>query len=166
MAQTGRSLFRRIRTVKSSLENAERSFKDNQELRGELDLMLAEAELKNLRRKQDVPWNWNRQLFAGCAALLLVLAGVGGWYFARGHYKQRQSPPPTKAQALTQAAALKQEASLKAREQAPATNETINTQATDSSPQPKQEEQSQVKISKADMQRLVRSARVELSNSR
>lgn len=28
---------------------------DNKDIRGELDLMLAEAELKNLRRKKDPP---------------------------------------------------------------------------------------------------------------
>ena len=41
---------------------------DNKDIRGELDLMLAEAELKNLRRKKDRPWSWNRQLLAGCIA--------------------------------------------------------------------------------------------------
>ena len=45
MAQPGNSLFRRIRNVKSSLDNAEQSFLDNKDIRGELDLMLAEAEL-------------------------------------------------------------------------------------------------------------------------
>ena len=51
---------------------------DNKDIRGELDLMLAEAELKNLRRKKDRPWSWNRQVLAGCAAVLLVVAGFGG----------------------------------------------------------------------------------------
>ena len=64
MAQPGNSVFRRIRSVKSSLDNAEQSFLDNKDIRGELDLMLAEAELKNLRQKKDVPWSWNRQLLA------------------------------------------------------------------------------------------------------
>ena len=41
---------------------------DNKDIRGELDLMLAEAELKNLRRKKDRPWSWNRQVLAGCFA--------------------------------------------------------------------------------------------------
>ena len=44
MAQPGNSVFRRIRSVKSSLDNAEQSFLDNKDIRGELDLMLAEAE--------------------------------------------------------------------------------------------------------------------------
>ena len=46
MAQNGRSVYQRIRSVKSSLDNAEQSFLDNNGMRGELDLMLAEAELK------------------------------------------------------------------------------------------------------------------------
>ena len=67
-AKSSLSLLRRIRSAKSSLENAEQSFKDNQSMRGELDLMLAEAELKTLRKKSSLPWNWNRQILALSAA--------------------------------------------------------------------------------------------------
>ena len=73
---------------------------DNKDIRGELDLMLAEAELKNLRRKKDRPWSWNRQVLAGCAAVLLIVAGFGGWCFARNHYRvkaQAALPPPVAA---------------------------------------------------------------------
>lgn len=49
MTQSSRTLFQRIRCIKSSLDKAEQSFMDNKDIRGELDLMLAEAELKNLR---------------------------------------------------------------------------------------------------------------------
>ena len=82
MTQSSRTLFQRIRCIKSSLDKAEQSFMDNKDIRGELDLMLAEAELKNLRRKKDRPWSWNRQVLAGCAAVLLIVAGFGGWCFA------------------------------------------------------------------------------------
>ena len=74
MTQSSRTLFQRIRCIKSSLDKAEQSFMDNKDIRGELDLMLAEAELKNLRRKKDRPWSWNRQVLAGCAAALPVSA--------------------------------------------------------------------------------------------
>lgn len=46
MTQSSRTLFQRIRCIKSSLDKAEQSFMDNKDIRGELDLMLAEAELK------------------------------------------------------------------------------------------------------------------------
>ena len=165
MAQPGNSLFRRIRNVKSSLDNAEQSFLDNKDIRGELDLMLAEAELKNLRKKKDVPWSWNRQLLAGCIAVLLVLAGVGGWCFARDHYKQRSST--TIVPAAASAAAVDEAPPQPVTKPQEARSVVRTEQAKDSVTEaaPKQN-QSQVSISKSDMRKLVQSARVELSNSK
>lgn len=165
MAQPGNSLFRRIRNVKSSLDNAEQSFLDNKDIRGELDLMLAEAELKNLRKKKDVPWSWNRQLLAGCIAVLLVLAGVGGWYFARDHYKQRSST--TIVPAAASAAAVDEAPPQPVAKPQEARSVIRTEQAKDSVTEaaPKQN-QSQVSISKSDLRKLVQSARVELSNSK
>ena len=165
MAQPGNSLFRRNSKIKSSLDNAEQSFLDNKDIRGELDLMLAEAELKNLRKKKDVPWSWNRQLLAGCIAVLLVLAGVGGWYFARDHYKQRSSttivPAPASAAAVDEAppqpVTKPQEARSVVR------TEQAKDSVTEAAPK---QNQSQVSISKSDLRKLVQSARVELSNSK
>ena len=45
-----KSICEHIRNVKSSLENAEKSFRENNGMRGELDLMLAEAEIKQIGR--------------------------------------------------------------------------------------------------------------------
>ena len=165
MAQPGNSLFRRIRNVKSSLDNAEQSFLDNKDIRGELDLMLAEAELKNLRKKKNVPWSWNRQLLAGCIAVLLVLAGVGGWYFARDHYKQRSST--TIVPAAASAAAVDEAPPQPVTKPQEARSVVRTEQAKDSVTEaaPKQN-QSQVSISKSDLRKLVQSARVELSNSK
>ena len=165
MAQPGNSVFRRIRSVKSSLDNAEQSFLDNKDIRGELDLMLAEAELKNLRKKKDVPWSWNRQLLAGCIAVLLVLAGVGGWYFARDHYKQRSST--TIVPAAASAAAVDEAPPQPVTKPQEARSVVRTEQAKDSVTEaaPKQN-QSQVSISKSDLRKLVQSARVELSNSK
>ena len=93
MEQEKRSLFQRIRNARQSLENAEKSFQDDRGIRGELDLMLAEAELKNLRSKQTVPWSWNRNIFALCIAILLCIAGLCGWYFAKGAVRQANIVP-------------------------------------------------------------------------
>lgn len=164
MAQPSNSLFRRIRSVKSSLDNAEQSFLDNKDIRGELDLMLAEAELKNLRKQKDRLWSWNRQLLAGSIALLLVLAGVGGWYFARGHYKSQSAEMPLPANAV-----------VKISPKEPVHEQLSNTASSLQQQQEQKQEKSapyspekkgQVSISKADLHKLVQSARVELSNSK
>jgi hypothetical protein len=48
------SLCERIRNAKTNLANAEQSFKENRDVRGELDLMLAEAEMKNLKKQHQI----------------------------------------------------------------------------------------------------------------
>lgn len=161
MAQTGQSLYRRIRCIKSSLDKAEQSFMDNKDIRGELDLMLAEAELKNLRRKKDVPWSWNRQVLAGCTAVLLLLAGMGGWYVAKDHYKELSQKEITVPKAAVQAIAepVAQRVVIAEKPEATIIKDT---------PIPKagaEADMNRVAISQADMRRLVQSAKVELSNS-
>lgn len=163
MTQSSRTLFQRIRCIKSSLDKAEQSFMDNKDIRGELDLMLAEAELKNLRRKKDCPWSWNRQVLAGCAAVLLIVAGFGGWCFARNHYRvkaQAALPPPVAAPVV------KPEQKIPVQAVVPKTAAIQKQQAKDTPVQEKQGTPDRVTISKADMHKLVQSARVELSNSK
>ena len=50
--------------------------------RQELDLMLAEAEIKHLREKRGWVSVWTRQRLALLAAAIVVLAGYGGWLYA------------------------------------------------------------------------------------
>ena len=162
MTQPSRTLFHRIRCIKSSLDKAEQSFMDNKDIRGELDLMLAEAELKNLRRKKDRPWTWNRQVLAVCAAFLLVAAGFGGWCFARNHYrvKAQAALPPAAAPVVKPQQAMPVQA-------APARTVPQQKQSVNDVPaQEHKENPDRVTISKADMHKLVQSARVELSNSK
>lgn len=163
MTQPSRTLFHRIRCIKSSLDKAEQSFMDNKDIRGELDLMLAEAELKNLRRKKDRPWSWNRQVLAVCAAFLLVVAGFGGWCFARNHYRAKAQavlPPPAAAPVV------KPEQKMPVQDSVPKPA-AIQKQPTKDTPvQEKQGAPDRVTISKADMHKLVQLARVELSNSK
>ena len=163
MTQSSRTLFQRIRYIKSSLDKAEQSFMDNKDIRGELDLMLAEAELKNLRRKKDRPWTWNRQVLAVCAAFLLVAAGFGGWCFARNHYRakaQATLPPPVAAPVV------KPEQKMPVQAAVPEAAAIQKQPAKDTPVQEKQGTPDRVTISKADMHKLVQSARVELSDSK
>ncbi len=164
MAQASRSVFQRINSVKSSLENAEQSFLDNNGMRGELDLMLAEAELKNLRRKQDLPWSWNRQFLAMCVAMLVSLAGVTGWYYAKG-----DAPVAAEATAIevsTQALPLTEESITTNRLQGKNLLPSMGEAFINKLPAARQANNKQVNISDADVRRLVQSARVELSNSK
>ena len=80
-----RSVCNRIRNVRASLDNAERSFRSNQDVRGELDLMLAEAELENLRQKRTGWISWTRHALALCLAVLVLAAGGLGWWWASAY---------------------------------------------------------------------------------
>lgn len=168
MVKMSRSVCQRIRRIKSSLENAEQSFLDNKDMRGELDLMLAEAELSNLRRKKDVPWCWNRQVLALCAAFAVAVSCFGGWCYARHNLK---SPPAAAGTARSVAA---QDTTVKAavdvtRQPQPRAQSTTLPSAEISrvSDAPAGKESNrQLEISDIDMRRLVKSARVELTSSK
>ena len=165
MVHNKRSVFQRIHSVKTSLENAEQSFLDNNGVRGELDLMLAEAELKNLRRKQDVPWSWSRHVLAMCVAAMLALAGFAGWYYAYGSIALAEkaqgetviAPVPKVEDTMVITVEGKKTVIIpvfgeKMINNIPATGQAENRQ--------------QVDITGVDMRRLVQSARMELSNSK
>ena len=77
-----KDIYDNIDDVKCSLDNAQQSFRKNNGLRGELDLMLAEASIRYLREKRGFASVWNRQKLAAILAVLLVLAGYGGWLYA------------------------------------------------------------------------------------
>lgn len=161
MAESGSSLFKRIRSAKNSLENAEQSFLDNKSVRGELDLMLAEAELKNLRRKKDVPWNWSRQLLAVCGAMLLCIAGLGGWMFAKGENKP-VVPTVENTATVVQEKIPSKEKNSKVSETGEAvarpSDKVHNTSEPESPVKPR--------VSSEELRRLVRSAKVELSKNK
>ena len=161
MDQEKRSLFQRIRNARQSLENAEKSFHDDRGIRGELDLMLAEAELKNLRSKQTVPWSWNRNIFALCIAVLLCIAGLCGWYFAQGAARQANREPQSTV------AEQEQRSDLVAKEPAQKNEAATVTGKLQEKNAAKEEDKSQeVYLSKQDLRNLVRSAKTELGSGK
>ena len=163
MAKSGKSLFDRIGSVKNSLENAEQSFKDNQDMRGELDLMLAEAELKNLRRKKDVPWTWNRHVLAICVACMVFFGGLVGWYFAVDQYQDVNAKGTPIINSASKVQKSEQAKNVMPSKQASVKDDKMESPQIKSEPQ---QGSSELSITKNDMRRLVRSARVELSNSK
>lgn len=50
MAKSDNERAERVRSARAWLERAEKSFDNKADVRGELNLMLAEAEMKNLRK--------------------------------------------------------------------------------------------------------------------
>lgn len=164
MVKMSRSVCQRIRRIKNSLENAEQSFLDNKDMRGELDLMLAEAELSNLRRKKDVPWSWNRQLLAICAALAVIVSCFGGWCYARHNIPSAASVPVHNVNAGSPPAVIVVQQAKEQRAAVPAEPVVQADKISDTPVEPEQGRQ--LKISDTDMRRLVKSARVELTSSK
>ncbi len=72
-----------IKTLQSNLKNAEESFRAHNGARGELDLMLAEAQMRFLREKRGSKSFWARETLALTIALILVLVGAGSWFLAK-----------------------------------------------------------------------------------
>ncbi|WP_298585960.1 hypothetical protein [uncultured Megasphaera sp.] len=79
MKHSQRDTVHRVRAVRSWLEKAEASFDEESDIKGELNLMLAEAEMKNLRKHHPVSKGWLR---AGALVTAFCLA-LGGWYGIR-----------------------------------------------------------------------------------
>lgn len=160
MNQEKRSLFQRIRNARQSLDNAEKSFQDDKEMRGELDLMLAEAELKNLRNKQTFPWSWNRHSLAFCAAVLLTIAGIGGWYYGKEDMQREDVQPQTVT--VKKAEEVKSGTDNNKKDITSSANSA--QQNINSTPVTEKEKSPGVRLSNKDMRQLVRSAKNELSN--
>ena len=72
-----------IKTLQSNLKNAEESFRTHNGTRGELDLMLAEAQMRFLKEKRGSQVFWSRQTFAISIAFVIVLVGVGSWLWGK-----------------------------------------------------------------------------------
>ncbi len=154
-----RNLSKRIRNIKSCLENAEQSFLEDRGIRGELDLMLAEAELNNLRRKKDIPWSWNRQVLAVCAAVMLLLSGLGGWYYAQHANSISSSAAGTDY--VKPAVPVVRQVTVE-EHVVKGTNKTITNEAAEVS----EKQNRQLILSDADMRALVKSARTELTSAK
>lgn len=167
MVKMSSSVCQRIRRVKNSLENAEQSFLDNKDMRGELDLMLAEAELSNLRRKKDTPWCWNRQMLALCAAIAVAVSCFGGWCYARHNLKSTFAITNSNtAQNVESKSAVKIVEVPQEKVQTVTSVKTVQAVTKLNDAPADKESKRQLNLSDTDMRRLVKSARVELTSSK
>lgn len=90
MVRQKKGICDQIKTLQSNLKNAEESFKAHNGARGELDLMLAEAQMQFLREKRGSKSFWARQTLAIGIAGILVLVGVGSWFWAKSTVNQSE----------------------------------------------------------------------------
>lgn len=155
-----KDIYDNIDDVKCSLDNAQQSFRKNNGLRGELDLMLAEASIRYLREKRGLVSVWNRQKLAAILAVLLVLAGYGGWLYAGVSHDEAVNIPAAAAVAPAQ----KQTAAV--------TQRTVTTQPEPEIKQAVPAEQNinsntsyKNYLAEEDMQQLVRTGRQVLQDA-
>ena len=175
-----RSVCSRIRNAKASLDNAERSFRSNQEVRGELDLMLAEAELDNLRQKRP-GISWTRHTLAACFAVLVLASGCLGWWWASAYGGNTTNAAglqgPTIADKKDVTAGTEKNISVSGQnkapsaavpEQKPVIKEKPNVPVQAAAPMLPQagNRDTGVRLSAGQMRQLIRSGRQELGNVR
>ena len=178
----GKSVCSRIRNARNSLDNAERSFRSNQEVRGELDLMLAEAELDNLRQKRTGLFSWTRHVLAVCLAVLLLAAGGLGWWWASAY-----GGKVTNASGLTRVSVAEKQAdtvgkaapsasvsvSPGQKQEFAASETTVSARKTTELSErpalqvaPKAKKNDGIRLSSGQMHQLIRSGKQELGNIR
>lgn len=78
MGASDKNKANHVRSAKSWLEKAEQSFEQQADIKGELNLMLAEAEMKNMRKNHFV----GQRLLRMGAILTAVVLAAGIWYIA------------------------------------------------------------------------------------
>ena len=85
--QSKTQLCHRLATARQWLHQAEESFGKKQEMQGELNLFLAQAELQHVREGRKLPfwlqprWGWQRMAMA--FAVLLALSAGAGIFWAK-----------------------------------------------------------------------------------
>ena len=103
MAELKRNTMRHLRSARQWLVKAEQSFEKDLEVRGELDLLLAKAELQHVQEiKQANCWRYRYPLLRhGLAfglAVFIAAAGVGGAAYWTMQEREKAVPIPLAAQ--------------------------------------------------------------------
>ncbi len=85
-------IARNLESAKVWIDQAEQSFDKDSDVRGELSLLLAQAELQRVREvNHSRQWRWKYPLLRHSLALVLAIVAVaGGWYWWEGQTVQNQ----------------------------------------------------------------------------
>lgn len=121
-------LVRRVETARRWLEQAEHSFHDETPLKGELNLLLAQAEMQKLREDRGMSRQWQHWQRALALVTALVMVSGFGWWWQRDD----DAPTPVTAPAavvetvpLERPAALPQAAVSQVAQQAPTVSAAV-----------------------------------------
>lgn len=132
MSLSREELVRRVETARRWLEQAEHSFHDETPLKGELNLLLAQAEMQKLREDRGMSRQWQHWQRALALVTALVMVSGFGWWWQRDD----DAPTPVTAPAvvvktvpLERPAALPQAAVSQVAQQAPAASTVAQTSA-------------------------------------
>ncbi|MGI6093082.1 MAG: hypothetical protein GX348_06020 [Veillonellaceae bacterium] len=99
MADFKDNMYRRLRSARQWLKRAEESFDKDRDVRAELDLMLAQAELQHAKEANRTRhWRYKYSLLtqgtAAIMAMVIAVAGFGGtyWWFNQHRTSNFQAP--------------------------------------------------------------------------
>lgn len=91
MGKSDKYMADHVRSAKVWLEKAEQSFNSQSDIQGELNLMLAEAEMKNLRKQKRR--TLGKRIVAVTAGVFILLVGTSA-FLALRHQPEPALPPP------------------------------------------------------------------------
>lgn len=95
MKQTDRDKAERVRSAKVWLDKAEESFRSSSDVQGELSLLLAEAEMKNLRKNHGAGKNLMRYGAVATAIAIALLWLALGQAARHGEIRDTYTAPPS-----------------------------------------------------------------------
>ncbi|WP_288190720.1 hypothetical protein [uncultured Veillonella sp.] len=100
MKSTKRPIEKRIHTAKSWLDKAERSYADDSSMKGELQLMLAKAELQHLSEKKQSSHMRLSKWTIAVGVCLLIIGGT--WTMRFVESETATAPKPSTASTVTE----------------------------------------------------------------
>lgn len=95
MKQADRDKAERVRSAKVWLDKAEESFRSSSDVQGELSLLLAEAEMKNLRKNHGAGKNLMRYGAVATALVIALLWLALGQVVRHGETRVTYTAPPS-----------------------------------------------------------------------
>lgn len=122
MADFKENMFRRLRSARQWLKNAEEAYDTDRDIRAELDLMLAQAELQQAKEVHRTRRWWYRyspitQGLAVSLAMTIAAVGFGGTYWWMNKNQTRMPALPLTAQQENKAPGLSEPEYFKAQAQ-------------------------------------------------